>query len=182
MYAGYKLRGTSGVLRGICYTYTQCDIVAGIADTGIPCCWQRIAAAAAAVAVAAAAEVAADAGDAIRRYEGGMAAMGRARADPTRRHWTPQLYNDPACPSHDADDSRGRSYFRSLCMCLSLSLFFFFSIHFGLSFNGAPPLSCRRRRCSQHLETVNSVIAQSLDARLIRSLAELIDRRAPRGT
>lgn len=114
--------------------YTHCDIVAGIAETGIPCCRQRIdAAAAAAVAVAAAAEAAADAGDAIRRYEGGMAAMGRARADPTRRHWTPQLYNDPAYPSHDADDSRGRSYFHSFFLLFAMYFFLSLSLFLSLS-------------------------------------------------
>lgn len=111
-------------------------MVAGIADTGIPCWRQRIAGNAAAVAAVAAAAAAAaadaDAGDAIRRCGGGMAAMGRARADPTRRHWTPQLYNDPACPSHDADDSRGRSFFRS---------FFLLFARIFLSLAPFPPLS-----------------------------------------
>lgn len=125
--AGCKLRGM--------LSYTHCDIVADIADTGIPCCRQRIvgdvAAAAAAAATAAAAAVAADAGDASRRYEGGMAAMGRARADPTRRHWTPRLYNDPAYPSRDADDSRDRSFFHSSSSSVflpSLSLSLAFSV------------------------------------------------------
>lgn len=169
-------------------------MVAGIADTGIPCWRQRIAgdaAAVAAVAAAAEAAAAADAGDAIRRCGGGMAAMGRARADPTRRHWTPQLYNDPACPSHDADDSRGRSFFRSFFLLLARIFLspspFSSSILFGLSSSGISPPG---RRCPQHSGTVNLILDRatlaaagqlSPDARLIRSLAEPIDR-APRGT